>query len=167
MKTEKKRSAVAALLRRTFAKNTDCAICGKPTGKNRYQVGKRNDGVLVWLCFHCATRNYRNQLRVDPATGEVEVLSTGKAPAKAEAPSERFEVPESHPAPQSARPVPAAADAPIRVEVPEDTDDGENENLSGSPMLLADEVQKYKDKLDQGTITEEEFQALKRKLLGL
>lgn len=167
MKTEKKRSAVAALLRRTFAKNTDCAICGSPTGKNRYQVGKRNDGALVWLCFHCATRNYRNQLRVDPITGQVEVIAAYKPPVKAEEPSGRVDVPESHPAPEPVRPVSAAADAPIRVEVPEDSGDGEDGDTAGSPMLLADEVQKYKDKLDQGTITEEEFQTLKRKLLGL
>jgi len=177
MKREKNHLSLP-LLRRIFAKkNTVCALCGKPTGKNRYQVGKTNSGALVWLCFHCASRNYRNQVKIDPETGAVEVFSPRGTPIVPAAPGKDREAPIQEAAPEAApeaarkpapEPVrtvmPAEESTVIHVAVPEDSD---SSDAAGSPMLLADELQKYKDKLDSGTITEEEFYALKWKLLGM
>lgn len=41
-----------------------------------------------------------------------------------------------------------------------------NTNQSGGSMSVADELKKLKDLLDQGIITQEEFDAQKRKLMA-
>ncbi|WP_153464786.1 SHOCT domain-containing protein [Sediminibacillus terrae] len=44
---------------------------------------------------------------------------------------------------------------------------GEMSSASGSQLSEADELKKYKELLDEGVITEEEFQSKKKQLLGL
>lgn len=64
------------------------------------------------------------------------------------------------------KPAPAAYSAPV-YEAPAYTAPVQQPAPAKTEMGLADELRKYKELLDMGAITQEEFDAMKKKLLGL
>ena len=152
-----------------FSLKANCAICGKEVGLNRFMIGRTTSGKEIWKCPACTKLG--GFIKIDYVTGKAVIIQNEDTEKRMKCNvCGHFYCYTYEDILRSAvrSTCPNCNSTDIR-EVQTDEWERRFEASVQTPAQTspADELKKYKELLDCGVITQEEFNAKKKQLLGL